>query len=150
MKTKTTITEITHEDLVNLLSCASYGSSWFAFDYDSEEYKNLEDKSDDDCIEDKIAKLLLAGKTIEFHDYYAEDEEDFYGNLAHDWDDDACCMVYTITLEDVKKGLEKAFDGNDWERGCVICLVEDDAWNLDQPRAETLCQLIMFGEQIYG
>lgn len=31
MKTKTTITEITHEDLVNLLSTATYGSGWLEY-----------------------------------------------------------------------------------------------------------------------
>ena len=63
MKTKITVTELDHEDLVNLLSTALYGSSWFEADYDNNIYKSLEIK-EGDCFEDKLADMLLAGHKI--------------------------------------------------------------------------------------
>ena len=152
MKTKTIITEITHDDLVNLFSTACYGSQWLSCNYDSPTYHALPNASIDDCLEDKLAKMLLAGKTIELCDYYAEDAEDVYvdGDIPHTWDKEEMCMVYTISLEDVKNGLQKAFDSdNEWERKCAKNLITDDGYNLDQPEAEYLCQMIMFEEQIY-
>lgn len=150
MKTKTTITEILHEDLVNLFSTAFYGSQWLSYDYSKPTYYALQNHDDNDCIEDVLAKMLLAGKTIKLIDYYAEDENDFYGTLPHNWDEEDSGMVYTITLEDVKEGLQKAFNSNNCdERKCADDLYLDDGYDLDQPEAELLCQLIMFGEQIY-
>lgn len=40
MKTKITVTEFTHDELVDLLSTALYGSSWFEADYDNDKYYN--------------------------------------------------------------------------------------------------------------
>lgn len=150
MKTKTIISGISQEDLVNLFSTALYGSQWLSSDYNIQAYRALKSANENDCLEDKLAKLLLSGCPIELCDYQSEDEDDFYGELPHMWDEEEWCMVYTITLDDVKIGLQKAFDSDDdWERECAICLILDDACNLDQPRAECLCQLIMFGKQIY-
>lgn len=150
MKAKTIITEITHDDLVNLFSTSCYGSQWLACDYDSIAYKALQSASQDDCVEDKLAKLLLAGKSILLCDYYAECDADFYGNLPHEWDNKSSCMVYTITLDDVKNGLQWALDNGDcYEKRYANNLIDNDGYDLDQPEAEYLCQLIMFGEQIY-
>ena len=150
MKTKTIITESTHDDVVNLFSTSCYGSQWLACDYDSIAYKTLQSASQDDCLEDKLAKLLLAGKSIVLCDYYAEGDADFYGNLPHEWDNKSSCMVYTITLDDVKNGLQWALDNGDcYEKRYVNNLIDNDGYDLDQPEAEYLCQLIMFGEQIY-
>lgn len=153
MKTKTIITEMSHEDIVNLLSTAAFGSYMLGIDYNRKDYKALPNKDEDDCIEDKMAKLLLAGKSVVFADMYTEDEEDFYGELPHhynteDWRHPV--MEYTITLQDIKNGLQKAADSEeDWYRECYNALVEEDSCNLDQPRAETLCQIIMFGKYLY-
>ena len=77
MKLETKVTEITHDDLVLLLSTASEGSSWLAFSYKRDDYEPL--KSEDDFFDDKLAQILLAGKSIEACDYYAEGKH--YGNL---------------------------------------------------------------------
>ena len=149
MKAEIKITDITHDDLVNLLSTASEGTFWLGLNYDSIEYNELsKEKKHGICIEDKMADLLLAGKSVELYDMYSEDEEDFYGTLPHRYDEDGD-MRYEVTLEDIKRGLEKAYK-DDYLRECLNNLINDDSYNLDQPQAESLVQCILFGELIYG
>ena len=149
MKAEIKITDITHDDLVNLLSTASYGSNWLGLNYDSIEYETLSNgQKQGDCIEDKMADLLLAGKSVELYDMYSENEEDFYGTLPHHFDEDGD-MRYTVTLEDIKRGLEKAYQ-DDYLRKCLNNLINDDSYNLDSTQAESLVQCILFGEIIYG
>lgn len=149
MKIEIKITDITHDDLANLLSAASCGSSWLGLNYDSIEYKELsEEQKYGDCIVDKMADLLLAGKSVELYDMYSEDEDDYYGNLPHVYDEDGD-MRYTVTLEDIKTGLAKAFQ-DEYGRRCFNDLVNDDSYNLDLTEADCLIQFIIFGEQIYG
>ena len=150
MKTKTTITEITHDDIVNLLSTGLYGSQFFGVDYSVEDYRKTPNPDEYDCIEDKCAKLLLNGKSIVIYDTYAEDEEDFHGKLYHSWDSDNKTMDYTVTLSDIKKGIQKAIDNGDWDAKCAFDLINDEAYNLDLPEAENLLQIITFGKAIYG
>ena len=57
MKTKITVTELSHDDLTNLLSVALYGSTWFGTSYDREIYKNLTNTTGE-CLEDKLACFL--------------------------------------------------------------------------------------------
>lgn len=149
MKTKTTICDINHEDLVELLSTACYGSSWFGVDYNVTEYKNSAPK-EGDCIEDKCAKILLHGFSITLYDMYAEDEDDHYGTLPHHWDEDARYMDYTVTLKDIERGLSKALDAGGWSAKYVHNLINAEDGDFDQPQAEALVQWIIFGEEIYG
>ena len=148
MKTKTIITEITHNDLVILLSTATYGSSYFDVVKKKKDYygTDLEDKND--CRENTWAKVLLAGKPVYVLDYYSEEES--YGNLHHEWDEKRGAMKYTVTLEDIKKGLQKALDNGGWDAECAFDLINDDSCNLDLTEAENLLQIITFGEAIYG
>lgn len=161
MKTNTTITEITHEDIVDLLSTALYGGNIFGVDYDSNEYRKLPNLDKYKCIEDKCAELLLNGKSITIYDRYAEDEEDFHGGLYHSWDFGDETMDYTITLSDIKKGLQKCIDGkfkvNDgcdeeipYIRKCVADLIDRENGNLDLFEAQDILQVIIFGKIIYG
>lgn len=150
MKTKTTITEITHDDIVNLLSTGLYGSQFLGVDYSKGDYRKIPNPDEYDCIEDKCAKLLLNGKSIVIYDMYAEDEEDFHGKLYHSWDSDNETMDYTITLSDIKKGIEKAIDNGGWDAECAFDLINDDSRDLDLTEAENLLQIITFGEAIYG
>ena len=89
----------------------------------------------------------MSGHTIKMSDYYAEDKYDYHGNRVHAWDKKNKCMRYTISLQDVKDGLQLALNDDDsWHRDCATKLMYDD---LDQPMAELLCQMIMFGGEIY-
>lgn len=150
MKIKTKITNITHDDLVNLLSTAGYGSYWLGLNYDSMDFLQLEDHEKYNCVEDKMAALLLAGKSVELYDMYAEDADDFYGKLPHSWDEGNQTMDYTVTLKDIVKGIEKALNNGGWDAECAMHLINADDGDLDQPQAENLIQWIIFGSSIYG
>lgn len=149
MKTKTIITEITHDDLVNLLSTAMYGSSWLSCDYRVGDNMTTVVFNENDCWEDKIARCLLAGKTVDLEDYYAEDEGDHYGALPHHYDKQRGCMAYTITLKDIEKACVKMLDTEGWYAKYVHMWANEDC-GFDQCVAEAIMQVVMFGEEIYG
>ena len=151
MKTKTIITELNQEDLVDLLCTATYGSSWL--DCTAPETTGCDIK-EEDCREDVWAKALLAGHPIEATDYYAEGEA--YGTLPHTMDEDEN-VTYKVTLDDIKKGLQACADGtfngessdHAWLKECVSHFVAGEG-EMDYPEADALMQVIMFGELIYG
>lgn len=147
MKTKTIITEINHDDLVNLFSTATYGSNYFDVMKKKNDYYGTELEDENDCCEDVWAKILLAGKPVYVLDYYSE--EDAYGNLPHVWDKKRGAMRYTVTLDDIKNGLQKALDNGGWDAECAFDLINDDSYNLDLTEAENLLQIITFGKAIY-
>ena len=138
MKTKITVTELNHDDLVNLLSTALYGSNWFAASYDKNVYKSLTE-TEGDCFEDALADMLLAGHKITITDYYAEGES--YSKKCVGFDDDAAAE-YEVTLKDflktasTKSGfklVEEVLDGN------------GDFYTGDE-----FLQRVVFGDVIYG
>lgn len=163
MKTKITITELSHNDLVDLFSTALYGSSYLSADYTIEDRKSV-DVSDDDCYEDIIAKSLLSGKSIEVTDNYAEGCS--YGSLPYrfqDKDDDDSSVIYRVTLDNIIRGLEKASDGtfnagnDEWTertkksaRVSFDSFMDEDRCDFDLVRADILMQIILFDEIIYG
>ena len=154
MKTQTTVSEITHDDLVNLFSTALYGSNYLSASYDERI-----DEDDDDCYEDVLAKILLSGGKIQITDYYAEGCD--YGNLPRRMDEDEN-YTYTVTLEDIKTGLAKAANGTFNSQSKDF--VEDErrfakrafdsfvteACDFDLTYADCLMQIILFNEIIYG
>ena len=148
MKTKTIITGINHDDLVNLFSTATYGSSYFDVVKKKKDYYGTELEDENDCREDTWAKVLLSGKPVYVLDYYSESEA--YGKLPHEWDEKRGAMKYTVTLEDIKKGIEKAINGGGYDAKCAFDLINDDSCDLDLTEAENLLQIITFGEAIYG
>lgn len=156
MKTKTTITELTHDDLVELFSTALSGSSYLGADYEeSIEY------NEDACFEDVLANILLHGGSIKVNDYYSEG--DVYGELPHELDEEDECTTYFVTYDDIKRGLERAADGtfnagNDkWteqtKRSAKVSFdsfMDEDRCDFDLVRADILMQIIIFDEIIYG
>lgn len=138
MKTKITVTEFTHDELVDLLSTALYGSSWFEADYDNDKYKLIENK-EGDCFEDKLADMLLAGHKITLIDNYAEGESYSKKFVGFNKDESA---NYEISLKDLLKTastksgfklVEEVLDG------------DGDYWT-----ADAFLQRVVFGEEIYG
>ena len=148
MKTTTKITEISQEDLVDLLSTATYGSEYIdiAWVY-QQEYLNS--KKEGDSREDIYAKMLLNGYKIEVRDYSAEDDEDFYGNLHHEWNEEDECMVYHVGIEEIANGIAKCLDLGGWTAECANDLINKPE-NLGLYEAEAIMQVIVFGEVIYG
>lgn len=159
MKTKTIISELTQEDLVNLLCTATEYSSWLCC-YAPDRNGIVADAQD--CLEDIWAKALLAGNAIKCTDYYAEGE--VYGNLPYEIDDDGN-VTYKVSLTTIREGLQKCADGTfkvaqsnynnygDREKRflarCYNDFVNDgDGWDISE--ADALMQVIIFGELIYG
>lgn len=138
MKTKITVTKIDHDELVTLLSTALFGSSWFGASYDRSLYESLTEKHGN-CLEDKLADMLLAGHKITIKDFYAEGES--YSKRFEKFDSEQNA-IYKIGLEDflkvasTKKGYELASD--------VISGAGD------YYTADSFLQRVVFGEEIYG
>ena len=150
MEIKMQITDITHDDLVNLFSTALYGSSWMGCAYDRQAYISSDLYDQNDCLEDRLAKIMLNGGRIEIIDHYAEDEDDIQGHVLKEihWDDENECMRYIISLDDIKKGLQRACK-HDYAKTYVMNLCDQDG-SFDQAEAEALMQFIIFGEEVYG
>lgn len=160
MKTKTTIQEISHDELVDLLCTATYCSNCFYIvPKDMHDYYGTPIQSDEDSREDVWAKLLLNGKGIVVCDRQAHDEGEFYGGHVHHYNDFNNCMEYTITLKDIIKGLENAANGTfkiqgpddvSLARNCFCSFDGINDSDFDLECAETLLQVIVYNEIIYG
>lgn len=123
---------IDHEMLVDLLCTATYGSDWL-------EIKTLKsERFMDEEVEqsvrdywygaDKWANRLLKGGHIVCYDYDGED----YAR-------------YELTLDDIKRGLEKARDGEAVRDWADFVNEKDDYYTCNN-----LMQVCIFGEVIYG
>ena len=151
MRTTTTIEGVSLENLVDLFTTATYGSSWLDIFAPVRTGLHIEET---DCREDVWAKALLAGHPIECTDYYAEG--DVYGYLPHTIGDNDE-VTYKVTMQDVLDGLQKCADGtfkgdkseHDWLRECFLHFKAGEG-DMDNPEAEAIMQVIMFNELIYG
>lgn len=139
MKTEIKVLSFTHDDLVNLLSTALYGSSWFYADYDRTIYNTLK-KTNGDCFEDKLADMLLAGHTITIIDMEAEGEK--YSDKCVRIDEDDESAVYEVELKDFLKTASTK-DGYQ----LVVDVLSGDG---DFYTADAFLQRVVFGEEVYG
>lgn len=137
MKTQIKVTEFSHEDLVDLLSTALYGSSWLVAGYDHKIYDTLEE-THGDCFEDALADMLLAGHKIKFKDYYAEGEK-YSNNFVKFEGEDA---VYEV---DLKEFLKVASTKRGYQLVEEVLSGEGDYYT-----ADAFLQRVVFGEEIYG
>jgi hypothetical protein len=137
MKTKITVTEFTHEELVNLLSTALYGSTWFEASYDKNIYRSLL-KIEGDCFEDALADMLLNGHKITITDYEAEGES--YSKKCVGFAGDAA--KYEVTLKDF---LKTASTKTGFKLVEEVLSGDGDYWT-----ADAFLQRVVFGEEIYG
>ena len=119
-----------HENLVNLLSVATYGNGWPVI----KAYKSDADKGlfkDCEYCEDKWATALLKGKGVVVYDLYDEDDE--------------CNPVkHYLTIDDVQRGLELMRD--QYPRHWADLVEEND----DLITGDVWLQLTVFQEVIYG
>jgi hypothetical protein len=137
MKVKILVTELSHEELTDLLSTSLYGSSWFSAKYDKEVYKSLNNKNGD-CFEEKLADMLLAGHKITIVDTMAEGES--YSNKFVRLDGD--CAEYEIGLNDI---LKTASSKTGYELLKDVLSGEGDYFT-----ADAFLQRVVFGKEIYG
>lgn len=123
-----------HENLVNLLSVATYGNYWpiiRAFKSDNEMglFKDCE------CREDKWAKALMEGKGVVVYDNYEMDSELNEGETP---------TKHYLTMDNVQKGLELMRD--EYPHHYADLMMEED----DAITGDVWLQLAVFGELIYG
>ena len=157
MKTQTTITDLTKEDLVNLFSTALYGSNYLSVEYDeSVEY------NEQDCHEDIIANILLNGGAVSVTDSYADGCH--YGKLRWEYNEDYD-VTYHVRFIDIWQGLERAANGTfnlrpdvgaTFAESNLECAKRSfnafafDEREWDYNTADCLMQIILFDEIVYG
>lgn len=144
METKITVTKLDHEELVNLLSTALYGSSYFSASYNRKIYETIsqdnEERFYDKCFEDILAEMLLAGHKIRITDYEAEGVS--YSDKCVGFDEEDESAFYEICLNDILKVAST-------QRG--YRLLEDVlSGEGDQFTADAFLQLVVFDEEVYG
>ena len=138
MKTEIKVKAFDHEELVNLLSTALYGSTWFDADYDRAKFKTLKNTTGD-CFEDHLADMLLAGHNITIIDVEAEGES--YSNKCVRIDKDESA-VYEVNLKDF---LKTASTKRGYSLVTDVLSGDGDFWT-----ADAYLQRVVFGEEIYG
>lgn len=127
-----------HENLVNLLSVATYGNEWpLVKTYKSDRDAGL--FNDCECREDKWAKALMFGKGVVVCDLYDDDAEDFDGNGKFPES-----AKHRITMDNVRKGLELMQE--QYPRHYADLVEEND----DAITGDVWLQLAVFGDIIYG
>lgn len=132
---------ISHENLVDLLCTATYGCDWLEIKtLKSERFMDEEVEQsirDEWSREDKWANRLLKGGHIVCLDYEDDDADEFALMPKP--------ARYELTLDDIKKGLEKARDGEAVRDWADFCDENDDYFTCNN-----LVQVCMFGEVVYG
>ena len=139
MKTEIKVTELEHEELVDLLSTALYGSTWFDASYDKNIYEKLE-TTHGECFEDKLADMLLNGHNITITDMEADGES--YSKKFVRFEGEYQNAVYEVELNDFLKvaSTKKGFR-----------LLEDVlSGEGDYYTADAFLQRVVFGEEVYG
>lgn len=153
MKRQIKVTELSHDELVNLFSTAFYGNNAYYVDW-SDEADKLKD-GQGDCFEDHLANILLNGGEIMITDMNAEDEDEFNnGNnlktsvetITHNsWagQEEFNLPTYHITLQDIYNGLSKE-EASPYVQELFI---DEEG---DMITADCLMQIILFSEIIYS
>lgn len=153
MEIKLNVTDLTHDDLVTILSSANY-SNIFDFFYDKKKWEKIEGKSlvAEPCFEDKLADLLLNGDSIIVYDMYAEGEivskthkgklikqeiNTWYGGMEI-----IEIAKYEIYLSDIIDALNN--------KDCMSHTLDLYNKHDDLTTAETILQFATFGEEVYG
>ena len=151
MKTEIKVTELSHENLVDLLSTALYDSNWFRASYDRDIYESLENKQGE-CFEDKLADMLLAGKKITITDFEADGES--YSKKFVRFEGKYQDAVYEVDIKDFLK-VASTKTGYKLLRE-VIGYNKEDGDEYDEPgdgdnyKADAFLQRVVFGEEVYG
>lgn len=132
------IDNISKETLVDLFSTATYGSNWLEIvTLVSEKHLDsgfTEEYLENRCCEERWADRLLNGGHIVCEDWYAAED-----------DDEGKPAKYKIDLNTLKERLKLARDKEAVRDWCDFVLEKDDYYTCN-----TLMQVVMFGEIVYG
>ena len=126
------IENISQSELEDLLSTATYGSSWLECHILKSE-SNLDNQQEFQCREEHWAYRLLNGGHLVCCDHYDEDEDDENNPVEH-----------IISMEDFYKGLEKA---NELFPDTFANVMRGEG---DYYDADAVMQVVLFGKMIYG
>ncbi len=128
MNAETTVTNITTDDITNILSCADSGCAYWCFnwDYDQDDYQKAREtakKIGKACFEDILAEMLISGGKITFE---CSEDDDYTKDL---------------TLENLTQGIARAIDNENCPKNM------DD---IDAADADNIIQEALFGEVVFG
>lgn len=144
MKTRITVTELSHEDLVDILSTALYGCFILTVGYNKETWSKIpEDKKEGYCYEDHLADMLLNGHYLAATDVCAEGQ--IYSKRKHPMPatvDEEGNVTYYLALQDLLWACSSP-------RGYKL-VTEVLSGEGDYFTANSLLQIAIFGEEIYG
>lgn len=157
---KIQVKSLTHDDIVNLLCTAITDCSQYLYLHNPKKYYETYCKVDpEDGLEERCAKVLLAGGKIRITDYDA-DGAGYSGNDVPFKIGDEGQATYTLSLDNILSGLENAANGDfipcgingeeEVIREAFDNLAKGDEGDLDYGEADMLMQIILFGEVIYG
>lgn len=121
--------DLSQEELVNILSGATYGSDWLEI-YATREERGKIKIDGGDCREDVWAKILLAGGTVQAVDHNDDEETE-----------------YPLTLTDFKEAF--TILGRE-SKSALMNIIEDEGMNADYYDYNNLLQCAMFKEIVYG
>lgn len=147
------VVEISNQELADFLETTCYGSD-FGTDWDENDYAKIPmEQKTEDFGYNQCADILKYGGSIEVTDWDGNGEH--YGSLPHRKTESY--VAYTITLEDVRSGIERALNGTYKVSGSVECMNVKASANrviegedYDQYDAQLVMQVILFDEIIYG
>jgi hypothetical protein len=139
MKTEIKVISLDHDELVDLLSTALEGSSWFDASYDHKIYDTLTNTKGK-CFEDKLSDMLLAGHKITIVDMEAEGVS--YSNKCVGFEKETESAIYEVKLDDF---LKVASTKTGYNLINEVLSGEGDYWT-----ADSFLQRVVFGEEIYG
>lgn len=144
MKTRIIVTELSHEELVDILATALYGCDYLGCDFSRDVWYQIpEDKKEGNCYEDRLADMLLNGYYIAITDVYAEGQ--IYGKRKHSMPatkDEEGDVTYYLTLADI---LWACSSPKGYKLVTEVLNGEGDYFT-----ANNLIQIATFGEIIYG
>ena len=151
---KVQVTELTHDELVDILSTALYGCDYLTADYDTKAWKEIpQSKKHGDCFEDHLADVLLNDGIIFITDNEADGvlyetsdvpchlEKPAWWEQGND-DDSYEVGVYEVSLKAILRACSSP-------KGTEL-LMEVLNGQGDYFTANNLLQLAMFGQVIYG
>lgn len=152
MKTRITVTELSHEDLVDILSTALYGCDYLQVDYDRKAWEAIpSEKKEGDCFEDRLADMLLNGYTIELTDIESDGELHKVRGVScrvrkeqsmYNPNESYEVSVYMLNLKAILRACSSP-------RGYKL-VTETLSGEGDYFTANNLLQIALFGEEIYG
>lgn len=118
--------DLNKETLVDIFSTATYGSDWLAIKRPKRFGHLIKEESD--CVEEKLADILLGGGMV----------------AAFIYEDDEEPTIKEFSLEDMEVGLKKFIEE------CPYDYADFITENEDYYTCSNLMQCVLFGEVVYG